>query len=245
MMRAYINQNQEGEWASTHCYVAADGFRQMGWEIVPFRESRELPADDPSDVVVGSIDNVENALRALGRPVPATQDYPEELLPFLGRRLWQSTINTVATSPELWPVFVKPITARKKFTGVLVRRLGDLAGCGDQGEDTPVWCAEPVSFVTEWRCFVRYGQVLAVQFYRGSWRAHFDPLVVDAIVKAHRQPPRAYAFDIGVTAAGATVLVEVNEGYAIGSYGLPSLAYARLLSARWAELTGTEDACAF
>lgn len=26
----------------------------------------------------------------------------------------------------------------KKFTGVLVRRVGDLVGCGDQHQDTPV-----------------------------------------------------------------------------------------------------------
>lgn len=35
----------------------------------------------------------------------------------------------------------------KKFTGVLVRRVGDLVGCGDQ--HTSVWCAEPVQLWAE------------------------------------------------------------------------------------------------
>ncbi|MBQ8961536.1 MAG: hypothetical protein IJ071_10060 [Ruminococcus sp.] len=41
------------------------------------------------------------------------------------------------------------------------------------------------------------------------------------------------------------MLIEVNDGYALGCYGLFYIDYAKLLSARWAELTGTEDECAF
>ncbi|WP_262922941.1 hypothetical protein [Hymenobacter cellulosilyticus] len=41
------------------------------------------------------------------------------------------------------------------------------------------------------------------------------------------------------------MVIEINEGYSIGSYGLPPLRYAKFLSARWAELTGTTDACNF
>ncbi|MCR5889240.1 ATP-grasp domain-containing protein [Hymenobacter sp. J193] len=244
-MRAYINQDSTGEWASTNCFAAADGFRQMGWEIVPFHHFAELPHDDPADIVVSHIDHVEDTLRALGRPVPPAVDYPSQLQPFLGRRMWQSTINAVAADPAQWPVFVKPLLARKKFTGVLVRHFRDLAGCGDQAENTPVWCAEPVRFVAEWRCFVRYGEVLAAQPYRGDWRAHFDPAVVEAAVAAYIPAPHAYALDVGLTSTGATLVIEVNEGYAIGSYGLPPLRYAKFLSARWAELTGTPDACNF
>lgn len=44
---------------------------------------------------------------------------------------------------------------------------------------------------------------------------------------------------------GRTLLIEVNDGYALGCYGLFYLDYAKLLSARWAELTKTVDECAF
>lgn len=244
-MRAYINQDNSGEWASTNCYAAADGFKQMGWEVIPFAKFAELPNDDPANIVVSHIDDVEGALRALGCPVPPALDYPTALQPFLGRRMWQSTINAIAADPAQWPVFVKPILARKKFTGVLVRHFRDLIGSGDQAENTPVWCAEPVHFLAEWRCFVRYGEVLAAQPYRGDWRVHFNPAVVEAAVAAYQDGPKAYALDIGVTDQGATLVVEVNEGYSIGSYGLPPLRYAKFLSTRWAELTNTEDACNF
>ena len=44
-----------------------------------------------------------------------------------------------------------------------------------------------------------------------------------------------------MTGDGRTLLVEINDGYSRGCYGLPPNLYAQLLSARWAELVGTED----
>ena len=41
------------------------------------------------------------------------------------------------------------------------------------------------------------------------------------------------------------IVNEVNDGYALGCYGLLYINYAKLLSARWAQLTQTEDECAF
>ncbi|MCC3157183.1 ATP-grasp domain-containing protein [Hymenobacter sp. 15J16-1T3B] len=133
----------------------------------------------------------------------------------------------------------------KKFTGVLVRRPGDLVGCGEQGRDTAVWCAEPLRFVAEWRCFVRYGRTLDVRLYRGDWAQAPDRPTVERAVAAYATAPHGYALDFGLTDAGATVVVEANEGYAIGAYGLAPVPYAKLLAARWAQLTGTPDYCAF
>ncbi|UYZ64121.1 ATP-grasp domain-containing protein [Hymenobacter weizhouensis] len=244
-MKVYIQKGADGECTSVNGFVALEGFRLMGWEIVPFVGASELQGNAPDEVVVGHIGQVRYALRQLGRDVPAELGYPVAIRPWLGRRLWQSTINTIASSPELWPVFVKPIYAAKKFTGVLVRGTRDLVGCGDQQEDTPVWCSEPVSFVAEWRCFVRYGQVLDARHYRGDWRVHFDARVVEQAVAAYADAPAGYSLDVGLTDDGRTVVVEVNDGYSLGAYGLTPLSYAKLLSARWAQMTGSQDYCNF
>ena len=244
-MRAHIHFHH-GLPQSVNNYLALDGFQQMGWEIVPYTDEEPVRDNAPDEVVVGHIAAVRASLRALGLAVPAELGYPDSLRPFLGRRLWQSTINAVAADASQWPVFVKPIHDAKKFTGVLVRGVRDLVGCGDQYQDTPVWCAEPVPFVAEWRCFVRYGHILDARPYKGDWRAHFDPAVVAQALAAYLpEAPAAFALDIGVTAAGKTVVVEVNDGHSLGSYGLMPLAYAKFLSARWAEMTGSEDYCNF
>ncbi len=118
-------------------------------------------------------------------------------------------------------------------------------GCGIYGEDPEILCSDVVNFVAEWRCFVRYGNILDVRRYRGDWRLHCDYRVIDNIVKQFKSAPKGYAVDIGVTDKGETLLIEVNDGYALGHYGLSSLDYAKLLSARWSELTNTTDECAF
>lgn len=249
-MRAFIHQDAAGYWSNPNCFVALDGFRQMGWEIVPFQQTAQLEAVDMAgqeldEVVVGPIGSVQAALRRLGVAVPAEVSYPAALQPFLGRRIWQSSVNVVAAAPDTWPVFIKPVHELKKFTGVLVRSSRDLVGCGDQGRDTAVWCAEPVHFVTEWRCFVRYGQIMDVRLYRGDWSKAPNRQIIEQAVAAYTEAPNGYALDFGLTDTGATVVVETNEGYAIGAYGLAPVLYAKLLSARWAQLTGSEDYCNF
>jgi len=52
-----------------------------------------------------------------------------------------------------------------------------------------------------------------------------------------KKAPNAYCLDWGVLQDGRTVLVEMNEGYAFGHYGLNPISYARMLSARWFEMT--------
>lgn len=63
----------------------------------------------------------------------------------------------------------------------------------------------------------------------------------------HQHTPEvpAFSLDMGRTAAGATVVVEVNDGYALGAYGLAPTAYAKFWSVRWAQMSGTGDYCNF
>lgn len=244
-MKAWIQVGHDGLPINMNYYVAAEGFRLMGWEIAQFTDIRAVQGRQPDEVVVGGIDEVRAALRTLGLPEPQHDDYPVQLLPFLGRKVWRASLHSFGAQPQNWPVFIKPADGLKKFTGKLVRSHRDLIGIFDQGSDSPIWCSEPVDFIAEWRAFIRYGTILDVRPYTGTWRACLDPAVVDAAVKAFQPQPKAFTLDFGVTREGRTLLVEANEGHSIGSYGLTPLLYAKLLSARWAEMAGCEDYCAF
>jgi len=245
-MRVFIHRDADGEYPSVNFAVAAQGFREMGWESVGYQAiDAILPELCREDVVVDFGDESRQALTHLGIALPTIPTYPDALRRFLGRTLWTSTIDTIAAHPEQWPVFVKPRDDSKKFTGVLVRETGDLVGCGDLSGDTPVWCSEPISLGREWRCFVRYGKILDVRPYTGHWRGQFAAAVIEEAVTAWADKPCGCALDFGIDGRGRTVLIEVNDGFALGAYGLPPLWYARLLSARWAELTGTRDFCDF
>ncbi len=242
-MKVYILKDKYGEFANTNCAIAYDGFRQMGWEIFPFKQSDNplLPDLTPEDVVVGFIETVHTALLKLAITWPDAVNYPDELSDFLGRKVWRSQINYIAKHPELWNVFIKPVASPKKFKGRLLSSIKDLISCGDEFEDTEIWCSEPVKFLAEWRCFVRYGEILGVKSYAGDWRMHFDSEIIEKAIAAYTSAPAGYAADFGVTDKGETLLIEINDGYSIGAYGLFPPDYARLLASRWAQITRSRD----
>lgn len=219
------------------------GFYEMGFETVFFHDYEVLKSSKREDIVVGYVGTVKRRLMDFAVEFKEV-DYPAELQEFLGRRVWHSTINDINASPDLWPLFVKPIE-NKKFTGVVVNTPKDLIGCGSCYEIVPVICSEVVNFLAEWRVFIRYGKILDVRPYKGDWRVHFDPNIIEQAVKQYVTAPAGYALDFGVTDDGRTLLIEANDGYALGSYGLFYPQYAKLLSARWAEFTGTKDECDF
>lgn len=242
-MKVYIHSYKNGIPHNHNFYSAYEGFREMGFEIIPFCSFEELSESRREDIVIGYVDTVREKLYQFGIVTPEI-DYPDTIKKYLCRKIWPSTINTINSHPELWPVFVKPVED-KKFTGVVVRSPKDLIGCGTSGTDVDVTCSEILDLRAEWRVFVRYGHILDVRRYKGDWRLHYDPTVIENAISDYTDAPAGYAIDFGVTAEGKTVLIEVNDGYSLGSYGLISNYYAKLLSARWAELTDTEDECAF
>ncbi|AIQ16589.1 hypothetical protein H70357_07825 [Paenibacillus sp. FSL H7-0357] len=242
-MKVYIKKGPDNEIANHNFYAAYDGFKQMGYEIRYFQDVNELSGHQKEDVIVSYVEDVRTMLSKYEIVAPE-MDYPEELTAFLGRKVWKSRLSIIANNPGEWNVFIKPVED-KKFTGVVVRSTKDLMGCGTYGEDPVILCSDVVKFVAEWRCFVRYGNILDVRRYRGNWRSQFDYRVIENIVLQYKSAPQGYAVDIGITDKGETLLIEVNDGYALGHYGLFSLDYAKLLSARWSELTNTTDECAF
>lgn len=242
-MKVYIQSYPNGIPRNKNFYYAYDGFNEMGFEIKPFCSREQLNTAAKEDVVVGYVQTVREQLKKFGIPIPEL-DYPAELNKYLGRRIWKDTINHINCHPELWPVFVKPVED-KRFTGVLVSSTKDLIGCGNEDGDAAVYCSEPISFRAEWRCFVKYGRILDIRRYKGNWKNIPDYSLMENAVTDYTNAPKGYAIDFGYTSDGRTLLLEVNDGYALGSYGLFPLDYAKLLSARWAELTGSKDECKF
>lgn len=242
-MKVYIQTNRKNEIMNDSFFKAFMGYKEMGFEIVFFSDINDVPRTNKEDIVVGYVDEVREYLSSFDIVAPEL-DYPEEINKYLGRRIWKSKLSHISNNPDTWPVFVKSVED-KKFKGVVVRNTGDLIGCGDYENNTDVWCSEIVNFVSEYRVYVYYGKIIGVSQYKGDFRKCYDPSVIENAVNDYKNCPNGYAMDFGVTRDGKTLLIEVNDGYSLGSYGLYYPLYAKLLSARWAELTGSEDECNF
>lgn len=217
-------------------YAAADGFNQMGVNVVPFRHIDEIQGfDDLGDaaMVCGNIGDVLAALDKIGLPHPVEVDYPSHLGWLMGRSVKTMRIEDVRRGTER--VFVKPVT-QKLFTGLVWSPDDPLARLvlAPYEYDTPVMVTGVVDFVSEWRCFVKRHTLVGAKHYKGDWsKAPNRKLLETAIAQGRGIMSDAYAIDMGVTVEGETLLVECNEGFALGNYGLASVVYASFMEARW------------
>lgn len=238
LRKVYIRYKEDMP-ESRNTFTAQEGFRERGVETVPYYGFGDIDTLDdlgPEVGLVGYVGDVQNALKKLGKPLPQPMDYPDELRWWLGRKVWKTTLGEARRLVE--PTFIKPAEEEKLFTGFIWRGAGieavRVATCPDE---TIVWCSEVVEFVSEYRVYVKDDQILGVHLYKGSWSKQLDRWAVETAVDQYKSSPRAYCLDFGVTDANLPKLVEANDAYALGNYGLPSALYAQLIEARWEEFT--------
>lgn len=230
------------------------GLWMQGVEIVDFIDAEEIKTFDdlgPDVGVAGYVSDVLLALQHLGIDPPLLLDYPNELrkTPICQRMIHESTLGKVRNGTcQLmgWvpQVFIKPSQDHKLFTGFVWSEGGtkeqrfQLAPLSDF---TPVWVSEVVNFVSEYRVFILNNQILDCRRYKGDWSKAPNHHAVEAAVELMApKAPMAYCLDVGVVENEAfqdtTLLVEVNDGFAFGGYGLAPPQYACMIAARWRQL---------
>lgn len=257
MGRVYLKTKFDNEMKmeiphSVNIANAMYGFRDMGAEIIPYHNIDEIyDRVNREDIVLDYIGQCNSIFSKFGVE-PSIPDYPKVMDKFLGRKVWKDTINSISRSEEKWSAgyFVKPVRS-KAFTGKIISSISDLVGCGNYSEDYDVLVSEPLDICAEWRCFIIYDEIVDVRPYgllldrsRKSYRYHYDFKVLDSMMEAFiswEKRPTACSLDICVTKDGQTLLVEINDAYALGCYGLASIFYAKLISARWSQLLGVKD----
>ena len=184
------------------------------------------------------ISDVLTALQQLGKDPPLLLDYPEELKSFLGRTVYETTFGEFRDKKHNGPVFVKPSQDHKLFTGLVWEGTREQRYLlGPVQNNVPVWVSGVVNFVAEYRTFIMDGEILDCRRYKGDWsKAPNRKIVEQAVEKMKGAAPVAYCLDFGVTPDGATLLVEANDGFAMGPYGLAPPQYACMIASRWRQL---------
>lgn len=220
--------------------TAWDGLNLLGYETIWFTQEEFDNGSVPitkDTLVVGYINTYRDALTKLGIAPPDNIDIPFELTEFAGRKIWETTI-LYARQESNWPVFIKPLRHHKEFPGQLITRFRNLFSSSTLPNDFEILASEPINFISEYRCFLSKGELVGVRPYKGNPLAFPDANKILAMIKAWTSAPAACCIDVGVTNDSQTLLVEVNDGHSMGDYGLHSIVYARMLEARWCELTG-------
>lgn len=234
-MVVYIREGKFLEETSVNKFNAQVGYHLRGEEVRLFKDTSEIKRLYKEDILIDYIYETRWILEKMGIEV-SELDYPQELASFYGRWIKGGRIGEIVNHPENWGVFIKPMVGSKKFTGRVIRSASDLIGIG-LPFDYPIWISQALDFKREWRVFVLDGQVLDVRPYRGDYHYHYDGAIIDQAIVSWKNAPAAYAMDIGVTEDGQTLIVEINDGYALGNYGLNPLKAAVFFERRWRELT--------
>lgn len=70
---------------------------------------------------------------------------------------------------------------------------------------------------------------MGVKHYKGS--AYIVPKEekIKEIIHKYTSQPKVYSLDIGIVKDIKTILIEANNGYSLGNYGLDEISYAKLL----------------
>lgn len=231
----YIKQARFLDEIAIHSHNLMVGAHLRGEEVRLYHSFAEIDRLTADDYVFDYTLETRKLFEWMDLNVPII-DYPEELKQFYGRKIVSRKIGEIMNNPNIWPVFIKPQIGQKVFTGRVVASIKDLVGIG-LSMDYPVWMSEVVTFVREWRCFILNGEVLDVRPYSGDYHVQYDPEVIDQAIQLWKNAPAAYCIDIGVTPDNRTLIVEVNDGFSIGHYGLTPLKALKFQKTRWQEIT--------
>lgn len=238
---------KDNDWWSRNCYDAAKGFADRGFEVRGFEieQLKDLLLNKET-VVYGHIQAVKQALAQIGVEPPKEVSIPDSLKSYTKRNVWFTTLGEVkALDFERKPVFIKPSKLQKIFTGFVLNSYRALEKVHGLPDDFELLASDVVQFKSEWRFYVLAKEIVGVGHYHGDPTWFPNPTVAQFIIEDWAEQPIAYSIDLGALGQDRysmdTALVEVNDSFALGNYGIPSVVYAKMIEARWFEMVGMKE----
>lgn len=214
------------------CSDGAIGAKEHGIEkIKSFENIKDVPFDKHTIVIT----SVEESQEWLGRKVEVIEDsWGKE---FKKREIKYMPINQI----ENYPCFIKPAREIKAFTGIIVYNEKE-AQLFTQDYKKFVEVQEPIYDIeSEYRVYVNKDRgILGVKHYLGDPYMKLEESFVNEVHLAAKKnlKENSYSLDFGIKENGENFLIEVNDGWAIGNYGLSPYDYYSFIKARWLQLTG-------
>lgn len=238
MRTVYLEKNEAtNEFVTVNNYYSWTGFTILGYHTESFLfKNLDFLSLDKETIVHGYIRSVEKAFSIIGCPIPEEISIPDELVDFAGRKIWKTTLGEIRKDEPL--CFIKPLKGHKTFDGhVRDGKMCNLIQTSLCANSTEVLASEIVHFTTEYRGFVLNKELIGWKHYKGDFAKMPDVNVVRDAIKEYKTSPVAYSIDFGLDDQGRSLLIEVNDAYSLGCYGLSPVLYAQMIEARWDEIT--------
>jgi len=207
------------------------GLTQAGSRIRFYENIQDVPVNR-SHCVIGDVEDTEFYFIMLELFPDKDVRFPSVLKN--KREYWKRGIESGQVWPSTpFPKFIKPFWKLKEFDPFIGRSYKEAT---DKASNFLNIISEPVTFLSEYRCFILDKQLIGAQFYAGDRNLYPNLKLIPRIVEDYTTAPVAYTCDLGVLDTGETAIVEFDDAWACGCYGLEPRLYARWLKARWIEI---------
>ncbi len=142
-------------------------------------------------------------------------------------------------------IFIKPLEI-KLFTGLILDGI-EYSCLKGLPNDTKVLCYEPFKskIESEWRIYVYNHKVVDSRNYSGDCFVNPNYRYITNVVNTNKVIfPSTYTIDVGILFSEENVVIEYNDMWAIGNYGMPNDLYLSLLKSRYFEIINGKNVSA-
>jgi hypothetical protein len=236
----YIQSHQEYPTLPHHsdCACALYGAIEtcQNFRLTSFEEVASGKFDNliKGNLFVGSVEFMREVFKRVGidNPrVPANSNRPCTI------RTLDEVRDLIINQNQSW--FVKPLEI-KLFTGLVLDKTTINCVVSYPG-DTQCMVYEPFNepIVSEWRIYVRNRNLEDSHNYSGDFTISPDYVAIKQHALVNNdllQFPCSYTIDVGILESGRNVVIEYNDMWAIGNYGVSNYVYLKMLRERYFEI---------
>jgi len=183
------------------------------------------------NLFIGSVEFMNEVFSRVGKKVNAIENTTR---PFQVTSLGEALLR--GKSGE--KIFIKPKEI-KLFTGFVLDGY-NYPSIESLPQDTEVFVYDAFdrSILSEWRIYVHKGEIIDARNYAGDVMTLPDINFITHIINTYgKDLPVAYTIDVGIlTYTQENVVIEFNDMWAIGNYGIPNDLYIKLLRSRYEQI---------
>lgn len=142
-------------------------------------------------------------------------------------------------------LFIKPVETKQYGISGLILDGMKYTILNDVSEETKFYAYQPFAkkLISEWRIYVHRHKMVDARNYSGDFCEMFNRTYANYVINQNKLDfPIAYTMDIGIfeeedgVQMPENVVIEFNDMWAIGNYGMPNDLYLQLLKDRYYEI---------
>jgi hypothetical protein len=192
-----------------------------------------------NNIAVGSIDFMNDVFIRLGlKNIPNVPKVSESACAILTLGQVREYFKNL---PQEETKFIKPVQ-RKRFGGFLINNVNYVSLNGFPDE-LNVYLFEKFSkkIISEYRIYIHRDKIIDCRNYSGMFSVLPDFNFVKKHISLNKNFPCSYTIDIGIFSDGENVVVEYDDMWSVGNYGVENTLYLEMLIDRFKEIKSSNN----